>query len=319
MNIKTEVKILKKEEELFTPQTARAKKLFKKIELFNELAEYFKSSEAQEIMSNDLNMKVGEKYVSCDEKKPSIEQDYVSPGKFSIKYRSTWVENEPGDGTAYVHLQMVPVTKTGKIGVKPLNTYLFQKDKGWKETFYLKKIDPKFVPGKRREFLGTDATVEFVKGLKKKDRLFYDYHKVIKDAFADEGIKMDFQFIREMPSDRVVSHRCFMLRSDFEKLYEEAVKLDYPCMLHNPEPAKSRAKALIKGGYIERMMITRVKNKVNTFFKENGYPKTKMSFNFKGNSLLMFHQANMSIMTEKTPGFSSGSSFEVEQVDSFNF
>lgn len=309
----SENKVVKSEEDLFAPQTVRAKKLLQKIEEFNNLADYFKSEEAKEILSKELNIKVGEKYAECDSENPRKEYNYISPVNFVIDYEMNWLEQYSyNNGRAFIKADMVGVLKDGSIGKRVLNTYKKRKGDTFQDSFYFRKLDSSFVPGKRREYMGVDDALAFIQKTKHEDVLQFEVYKKTRDSFAKYGIETDFQFIREMPSNNIYANRFLMKSKGFNKLFDESSKLNYPCMLHNPEPYKSRAEALIKDGYLDRMIITKVTKEINSFLKKNGFEKKTMEFNFSGNGIAMFRQATLYFKTERGPGFSIGSSFEVE-------
>lgn len=302
-------KIIKKEEDLFIPQTERAKKLLKKIEQFNELADYFKSKEAIDILSNDLNIKAGEKYAQCDEKKPSKVLEYISPGKFSVEYESGFF-NEKVEGRAFIKIDMVPVRRDGTIGKKFVGAYTKRKDNMFRERFHLKKLEKNFVPSKRKEFLFVEDAMKIIGELDNENKSSLRLFNAIKESFAKNGIEMDFQLVREMPSNNIYVSKVWMLSESKEKLHEEACKIYTPFLLNRDERIEKRVDELLKTGYADRMIITKVKKDFNEYI-ESIKGDLELRFGFGCSSCVMWHNSTLGIWSKPKNGVSGGNEWDV--------
>jgi len=295
------MKKIKKTSTAFKPKTDEAKELLKKIKKFNDLAEYFKSDDAKKILEEGLNIKKGEKYAELDDEDSSKIYNFISPDNFRIEFGYK--------GDCEITIDMVNVGVSGKIGKKVVET--IRKD-GWPEELNYKQIDEDFKPKKRSKFIELEEVLVIKKG-----ELKYDIFRETTEAFKEQGIYCKFTYELDIYSEKIWVNKFLMNDSDFERLYQEALPLNVPCMLHENTEDKKRVARLESEGYIDNMAITKIKNRMKKYFeKTNTDERTQeFEFYFSGNSLFTFRKAELRFTVGKADSFMKGvSSYKVETI-----
>jgi len=297
------MKNIKTKTTAFKPKTPEAKELLKKVKEFNKLVDYFKSDDAKKILEEGLHIKKGEKYSEVDDKDPSKIHNFISPKNFRIDFDYY--------GKSNVYIDMVNVGVSGKIGKKVVEE-IQMNGQSYCEQLNYKQITTDFKPTKRIRSIELEEVLSL-----KKDDIEYDSLREVVDAFAKQGVECKFTFELDVYNDKVKVKDFLMNDSDFDKLYEEVLPLNIPCLLHENRADKARVKKLKAEGYIEKMITTKVENQMKRYFAKTNTKEVfrRYEFNFSGNSLLTFRKAELQLHAgKKDSNMSWYSNYEVKTI-----